>query len=104
MLELVFFIDLKGNFELVNLVVCEFFFFNEEKVCYKIVGSLLGGYNFVCWFDGGEIVFYIECVLIDNQDYLMEIILIQFEDENQQSQMVGVVVMLKLIVCMGKQL
>ena len=102
--EPVFSIDLKGNLELANPAARELFFLNEEKVRHKTAGSLLGGYNFARWFDGGETAPHTERVLINNQDYLMEITPIQLEDENQQSQTVGAVVMLKSTARMGKQL
>ncbi|MGL4487722.1 MAG: transcriptional regulator TyrR [Yersinia sp. (in: enterobacteria)] len=102
--EPVFSIDLKGNIELANSAVRQLFSLNEDKIRHKTAGSLLGGYNFARWFDGGETSPHNARILINNQDYLMEITSIYLEDENQQSQSVGAVVMLKSTARMGQQL
>ncbi len=102
--EPVFSIDLKGNLELSNPAARALFSLSEEKIRHKTAGSLLGGYNFSRWFEGGDTAPHTERVLINNQDYLMEITPINLEDENQKKQTVGAVVMLKSTARMGQQL
>ncbi len=84
--EPVFSIDLKGNLELSNPAARALFSLSEEKIRHKTAGSLLGGYNFSRWFEGGDTAPHTERVLINNQDYLMEITPINLEDENQKNK------------------
>ncbi|CQI91137.1 transcriptional regulator TyrR [Yersinia frederiksenii] len=102
--EPVFSIDLKGNLELANPAARDLFSLKEDKIRHKTAGGLLGGYNFARWFEEGGTAPHTERVLINNQDYLMEITPIELEDENQQNQTVGAVVMLKSTARMGQQL
>lgn len=102
--EPVFSIDLRRNLELANPAARELFSLHEERIRHKTAGSFTRGYNLPVGLGRGATAPHTERVLINNQDYLMEVTPIELEDEDQQNQTVGAVVMLKSTARMGKQL
>ncbi|MCK8538396.1 transcriptional regulator TyrR [Yersinia ruckeri] len=102
--EPVFSIDLKGNIELSNPSARQLFSLNEDKIRTKNLGTLIGGHHFGHGFENEKNLPRTERILIQSQDYLMEVTPVQLADENQQNQTVGAVVTLKSTARMGQQL
>ncbi|VEA73556.1 Transcriptional regulatory protein tyrR [Serratia rubidaea] len=102
--EPVFSIDMKGKVELANPAALALFALNEDKIRNQTAGQLIGGYNFSRWLENEHAAPHSERVVIRSQDFLMDITPIHLEDENQQPDVVGAVVMLKSTARMGRQL
>ena len=102
--EPVFSIDMKGKVELANPAAQALFGFSEDKIRNQTATALIGGYNFSRWLESEQATPQSERVVIRSQDFLMDITPIYLEDENQQKDTVGAVVMLKSTARMGRQL
>ncbi|MBI3310713.1 transcriptional regulator TyrR [Serratia quinivorans] len=102
--EPVFSIDMKGKVELANPAAQALFGFSEDKIRNQTAAALIGGYNFSRWLESEQTTPQSERVVIRSQDFLMDITPIYLEDENQQQDTVGAVVMLKSTARMGRQL
>lgn len=102
--EPVFSIDMKGKVEQANPAAQSLFELSEAKIRNYTAASLISGYNFARWLEHDSDLPYTERVVIQGQDFLMDLTPIKLDDENQASEVVGAVVMLKSAARMGRQL
>lgn len=102
--EPVFSIDMKGKVEQANPAALTLFELSESKIRHATAAGLISGYNFTRWLEQESDKPHTERVVIHGQDFLMDLTPIQLDDENQGSEVVGVVVMLKSAARMGRQL
>jgi len=103
--EPVFSIDMKGKVELANPAAQALFELDEDKIRQHTAASLITGYNITRWLEHDSKRPHSERVVIRSQDFLMDLTPIQLDDDdNQASEVVGAVVMLKSAARMGRQL
>ncbi|STQ44568.1 Transcriptional regulatory protein tyrR [Ewingella americana] len=102
--EPVFSIDMKGKVDLANPAALALFEMDEDKIRQQPAASLITGYNITRWLESESSRPHSERVVIRSQDFLMDLTPIELNDEQQASEMVGSVVMLKSTARMGRQL
>lgn len=66
--------------------------------------QLINGFNFLRWLESEPQDSHNEHVVINGQNFLMEITPVYLQDENDQHVLTGAVVMLRSTIRMGRQL
>ncbi|WP_058910245.1 transcriptional regulator TyrR [Entomohabitans teleogrylli] len=102
--EPVFSLDMKSKLELANPASCLLFGASEERLRNHNAGSLIGDFNFLRWLESEPQASHTEHVVINNQNFLMEITPVHLEGEAGKPVLAGAVVMLRSTVRMGRQL
>lgn len=102
--EPVFSLDMKSKVELANPASCALFGQNEERLRNHNAAALIGGFNFQRWLESNPKASHTEHVVINGQNFLMEITPVHLEDDAGGSVLTGAVVMLRSTVRMGRQL
>ncbi|WP_413722805.1 transcriptional regulator TyrR [Sodalis sp. RH24] len=97
-------IDLKGRVELANPATLALFGQRADQLHQQPVNQLIGGFNVVRWLESGRQAAESLRVVIQGQDYLLEITPVQLTGEDGQPATVGGVILLKSAVRMGRQL
>lgn len=65
---------------------------------------MINGFNFLRWLESEPQDSHNEHVVINGQNFLMEITPVYLQDENDQHVLTGAVVMLRSTIRMGRQL
>ncbi|CCJ73261.1 Transcriptional repressor protein TyrR [Cronobacter condimenti 1330] len=102
--EPVFSVDMKSKIELANPASCALFGQSEARLRNHTAGSLINGVNFQRWLESSPADSHTEHVVINGQDFLLEITPVHLEEESGGSVLTGAVVMLRSTVRMGRQL
>lgn len=99
-------IDLKGRVELANHAALMLFATDEEKILTQSASTLVSGYNFLRYFECDDICPHSDRVIIRGQDYLIDIMPIYQgnEQNSEQRNVTGAVIVLKSAVRIGRQL
>ncbi|TNV22613.1 transcriptional regulator TyrR [Buttiauxella sp. B2] len=97
-------LDMKSKVELANPASCALFGQSEDKLRNHNAASLVNGFNFMRWLESAPVESHTEHVVINGQNFLMEITPVHLDGENEESSLVGAVVMLRSTVRMGRQL
>ncbi|WP_159566382.1 transcriptional regulator TyrR [Budvicia diplopodorum] len=99
-------IDLKGRIELANDAALMLFGMDEDKILTQCASALVSGYNFQRHLDDDDIAPYSERAIVRGQDYLIDIMPIYQANEQdaEQRDVTGAVIVLKSAVRIGRQL
>ncbi|SFQ98827.1 transcriptional regulator of aroF, aroG, tyrA and aromatic amino acid transport [Enterobacter sp. kpr-6] len=97
-------LDMKCKPDLANPASCQLFGLSQNKLRNVTVLQLIPGFNFQRWLDGNPQASHNEHVVINGQDFLMEITPVHLEGEGGHPVLTGAVVMLRSTARMGRQL
>lgn len=97
-------LDTKSKVELANPASCQLFGQSQDKLRSHNVAQLINGFNFQRWLDDAPMESHAEHVVINGQNFLLEITPVTLEGENATRVLMGAVVMLRSTLRMGRQL
>ncbi|MFK3658946.1 transcriptional regulator TyrR [Scandinavium sp. NPDC088450] len=97
-------LDTKSKVELANPASCQLFGQSQDKLRNHNAGQLINGFNFLRWLEGAPVESHAEHVVINGQNFLLEITPVTLEGENATRVLMGAVVMLRSTLRMGRQL
>ncbi|ENG4469835.1 transcriptional regulator TyrR [Salmonella enterica subsp. enterica serovar Derby] len=97
-------LDMKSKVEMANPASCQLFAQNQERMRHHTAAQLINGFNFQRWLDGNPQSSHNEHVVINGQNFLMEITPVHLQNENDEYVLTGAVVMLRSTIRMGQQL
>ncbi|KEA53653.1 transcriptional regulator [Mangrovibacter sp. MFB070] len=98
-------LDMKSKVEMANPACCALFGQDADKLRNHNAASLIPGFNFVRWLESRPVASHTEHVVINGQNFLMEITPVPVEaEETGETVPGGAVVMLQSTIRMGRQL
>ncbi len=97
-------LDTKTKVELANPASCQLFGQSQDKLRSHNAAQLINGFNFQRWLDDTPMESHAEHVVINGQNFLLEITPVTLEGENATRVLMGAVVMLRSTLRMGRQL
>ncbi|MCS2158833.1 transcriptional regulator TyrR [Scandinavium sp. H11S7] len=97
-------LDTKTKVELANPASCQLFGQSQDKLRSHNAAQLINGFNFQRWLDDAPMESHAEHVVINGQNFLLEITPVTLEGENATRVLMGAVVMLRSTLRMGRQL
>ncbi|MCS2172737.1 transcriptional regulator TyrR [Scandinavium sp. TWS1a] len=97
-------LDTKSKVELANPASCQLFGQSQDKLRSHNAAQLINGFNFQRWLEGSPVESHAEHVVINGQNFLLEITPVTLEGENATRVLMGAVVMLRSTLRMGRQL
>ncbi|ECN3838142.1 transcriptional regulator, partial [Salmonella enterica subsp. enterica serovar Newport] len=97
-------LDMKSKVEMANPASCQLFAQSQERMRHHTAAQLINGFNFQRWLDGNPQSSHNEHVVINGQNFLMEITPVHLQNENDEYVLTGAVVMLRSTIRMGQQL
>lgn len=97
-------LDTRGKVEVANPASCQLFGQEPEKLLHHTVGQLISGFNVQRWLEDAPAEAHSEHVVINGQNFLMDITPVALEGENAARVFMGAVVMLRSTLRMGRQL
>ncbi|TDN64316.1 transcriptional regulator TyrR [Scandinavium goeteborgense] len=97
-------LDTKTKVELANPASCQLFGQSQDKLRSHNAAQLINGFNFQRWLDDAPMESHAEHVVINGQNFLLEITPVTLEGENSTRVLMGAVVMLRSTLRMGRQL
>ncbi|HEY2454611.1 MAG TPA: transcriptional regulator TyrR [Scandinavium sp.] len=97
-------LDTKGKVELGNPASCQLFGQSPDKLRSHHAAQLINGFNFPRWLESAPVESHAEHVVINGQNFLLEITPVTLEGENATRVLMGAVVMLRSTLRMGRQL
>ncbi|MTH46365.1 transcriptional regulator TyrR [Intestinirhabdus alba] len=97
-------LDLKSKVEIANPASCQLFGMNSARMRQHSAAQLISGFNFLRWLEGDSQASHSEHVVINGQNFLMEITPVYLQGENSEQMLTGAVVMLRSTLRMGRQL
>jgi transcriptional regulator of aroF, aroG, tyrA and aromatic amino acid transport len=97
-------LDTKGKVELGNPASCQLFGQSQDKLRTHHAAQLINGFNFQRWLESAPVESHAEHVVINGQNFLLEITPVTLEGENATRVLMGAVVMLRSTLRMGRQL
>lgn len=95
---------MKSKVEIANPASCQLFGQHLDRLRNHTAAQLINGFNFLRWLEGNPQTSHNEHVVINGQNFLMEITPVYLQDENDQHVLTGAVVMLRSTIRMGRQL
>lgn len=97
-------LDTRGKVELANPASCQLFGQPKDKLCSHNSGQLINDFNFSRWLDTSPVESHNEHVVVNGQNFLLEITPVTLAGENDARVLMGAVVMLRSTLRMGRQL
>lgn len=97
-------LDMKSKVELANQASCQLFGQSQARLRNHTAPQLITGFNFQRWLEGNPQASHHEHVVINGQNFLMEITPVHLEGEAGDALLTGAVVMLRSTIRMGRQL
>ncbi|MFW0765723.1 transcriptional regulator TyrR [Trabulsiella odontotermitis] len=97
-------LDTKSKVELANPASCQLFGQAPERLRNQNAGQLIPGFNFQRWLEATTVESHAEHVVVNGQNFLLEITPVYLEGENAERVLTGAVAMLRSTVRMGRQL
>ena len=97
-------LDMKSKVELANQASCQLFGQSQARLRNHTAPQLITGFNFQRWLEGNPQASHHEHVVINGQNFLMEITPVHLEGEAGDPLLTGAVVMLRSTIRMGRQL
>lgn len=97
-------LDTKSKVELANPASCQLFGQSPERLRNQSAGQLIPGFNFQRWLEATTVESHAEHVVVNGQNFLLEITPVYLEGENAERVLTGAVAMLRSTVRMGRQL
>ena len=97
-------LDMKSKIELANQASCQLFGQSQSRLRNHAAPQLIAGFNFQRWLEGNPQASHHEHVVINGQNFLMEITPVHLGGERGDPVLTGAVVMLRSTIRMGRQL
>ena len=97
-------LDMKSKIEMANPASCQLFAHTQDRMRNHTAAQLINGFNFQRWLESNPQDSHSEHVVINGQNFLMEITPVHLQGENQEQMLTGAVVMLRSTLRMGRQL
>ncbi|HCH39895.1 MAG TPA: transcriptional regulator TyrR, partial [Enterobacter sp.] len=97
-------LDLKGKIDRANQASCQLFALEPEKLSNHNAAQLIPGFNFQRWLESNPRSTHSEHVVINGQNFLMELTPVYLQGDNDDRTLTGSVIMLRSTVRMGRQL
>lgn len=97
-------LDTKGKVELANPASCQLFGQSQEKLRSHPVAQLITDFNVQRWLENSPQESHAEHVVVNGQNFLLEITPVYLEGEHGEKVLTGAVAMLRSTVRMGRQL
>ncbi|MDU5713000.1 MAG: transcriptional regulator TyrR, partial [Citrobacter freundii] len=97
-------LDMKSKVEMANPASCQLFAHTQDRMRNHTAAQLINGFNFQRWLESNPQDSQSEHVVINGQNFLMEITPVHLQGENQEQMLTGAVVMLRSTIRMGRQL
>ncbi len=97
-------LDMKSKVELANQASCQLFGQDQSRLRNHNALQLINGFNFQRWLEGNPQASHHEHVVINGQNFLMEITPVHLDGEHGEPVLIGAVVMLRSTIRMGRQL
>ncbi|HBT2684787.1 TPA: PAS domain-containing protein, partial [Klebsiella pneumoniae] len=97
-------LDTKGRVELANPASCLLFGQSQEKLRNHPVAQLIADFNVQRWLESSPQETHAEHVVVNGQNYLLEVTPVYLEGEHNERVLTGAVAMLRSTVRMGRQL
>ncbi|HBD82347.1 MAG TPA: transcriptional regulator TyrR, partial [Leclercia adecarboxylata] len=97
-------LDLKGKIDRANLASCQLFAQEQDKLSSHNAAQLIPGFNFQRWLESNPRSTHSEHVIINGQNFLMELTPVYLQGDNDDRTLTGSVIMLRSTVRMGRQL
>ena len=97
-------VDMKSKVDMANPASCQLFAQKLDRLRNHTAAQLINGFNFLRWLESEPQDSHNEHVVINGQNFLMEITPVYLQDENDQHVLTGAVVMLRSTIRMGRQL
>ena len=97
-------LDMKSKVELANPASCQLFGLSQDKLRNHNALQLIPGFNFQRWLEANPQGSHNEHVVINGQNFLLEITPVHLEGERGEPVLTGAVVMLRSTIRMGRQL
>lgn len=95
---------MKSKVEMANPASCQLFAHTQDRMRNHTAAQLINGFNFQRWLESNPQDSQSEHVVINGQNFLMEITPVHLQGENQEQMLTGAVVMLRSTIRMGRQL
>ncbi len=100
----VFSIDLKGRLTLINPAAAALFGLSADKIHQHPVSGLIPGFHVADWLDSSHQGAASQKVVIQGQDFLLDITPLQLPDDDSQLTVTGGVIVLRSAARIGRQL
>jgi transcriptional regulator of aroF, aroG, tyrA and aromatic amino acid transport len=97
-------LDTRSKIERTNPASCQLFGMSADKMRNHNASQLISGFNFQRWLESEPVETQAEHVVINGQNFLLEITPVYMSGEHEQRILAGAVVMLRSTVRMGRQL
>ena len=97
-------LDTKGKVELANPASCQLFGQSQDKLRSHPVAQLITDFNVQRWLENDPQESHAEHVVVNGQNFLLEITPVYLEGEHGEKVLTGAVAMLRSTVRMGRQL
>ena len=97
-------LDTKGRVELANPASCLLFGQSQAKLRNHPVAQLIADFNVLRWLESSPQETHAEHVVVNGQNYLLEVTPVYLEGEHNERVLTGAVAMLRSTVRMGRQL
>ena len=91
-------VDMKSKVDMANPASCQLFGQKLDRLRNHTAAQLINGFNFLRWLESEPQDSHNEHVVINGQNFLMEITPVYLQDENDQHVLTGAVVILTGIV------
>ncbi|AIR01681.1 TyrR family transcriptional regulator [Pluralibacter gergoviae] len=97
-------LDTRSKVEVANPASCQLFGQSQSRLLSHTAGQLIGGFNFQRWLEDAPSAPHSEHVVINGQNFLMDLTPVALEGEGAARVFMGAVVMLRSTLRMGRQL
>ena len=97
-------LDAKGKVELANPASCQLFGQTQARLRSHPVAQLITDFNLQRWLEGNPLESHTEHVVVNGQNFMLEVTPVYLEGEHAERVLTGAVVMLRSTVRMGRQL
>jgi transcriptional regulator of aroF, aroG, tyrA and aromatic amino acid transport len=97
-------LDTKGKVELANPASCQLFAQSPERLRNHPVAQLITDFNVQRWLESSPLESHSEHVVVNGQNFVLEITPVYLEGEHGERVLTGAVAMLRSTVRMGRQL
>ncbi|HDS1151197.1 TPA: transcriptional regulator TyrR [Pluralibacter gergoviae] len=97
-------LDTRSKVEVANPASCQLFGQSQSRLLSHTASQLIGGFNFQRWLEDAPSAPHSEHVVINGQNFLMDLTPVALEGEGAARVFMGAVVMLRSTLRMGRQL
>lgn len=97
-------LDAKGKVELANPASCQLFGQTQARLRSHPVAQLITDFNLQRWLEGNPLESHTEHVVVNGQNFMLEVTPVYLEGEHAERVLTGAVVMLRSTIRMGRQL